>query len=359
MGGVAAVVVCIASSIGAVPLAGQTIRTTIDTATVTVGDRITLSVTVEHDASARVVWPDSVDLSPLEVVSATLREPRTAAGRTTSTADFSLAAFELGELEIPAFDVTVEQADGSTATLRTDRFGVEVVSVGTDEGGDIREIRGPVTIPVSVLRVGLIALLFMLLGAGANALLRRLRRRPDRDDGPSVGPPPRPAHEVALEALERLAASTMLERGQVKEYHIQLSDILRRYVEERFHVHALEMTTSEILVGLRRVGVEGSFADGLREVLDRCDMVKFAKVRPEPGLSRELVELARDLVESSAAPAAPAGTGEPPAGSAPEEATPAKEGTGVAVGIDEGARRDARPVVGEPAMRSLEPEGSD
>ncbi len=91
----------------------------------------------------------------------------------------------------------------------------------------------------------------------------------------------------------------MLERGQVKKYHIEVSEVLRSYVEARFLVASLEMTTREVVDGLRGVGAQVQFVDGLRRFLDQCDMVKFAKVRPSLEASQEVVNLGRDLVIGS------------------------------------------------------------
>ena len=118
---------------------------------------------------------------------------------------------------------------------------------------------------------------------------------------PVVPPAPlRPAHEVALEALARIEASDMLVRGEVKEYHIEVSEVIRRYVEARFAVAALEMTTWEVIAGLERAEVDADFRSGLSRFLDQCDMVKFAKVRPTSNASRNVLALGRSLVEGTA-----------------------------------------------------------
>lgn len=275
------------------------IQTALDTTLVTVGDRMTLTVTVEHAPEASVVWPDSLDLSPFEVLGADLAASREG-DRVLSTARIQLAAFELGELELPSFSVDVLQGDGGRETLETDRFGVEVTTVGLEEGGDIREIRGPFIIPLSTITIALWVLVLLALLAGAFYGLRRVRRRSDAPE-PERGPPPRPAHEIALEALRDVEGSNMLPRGQVKEYHIAISDALRRYVEARYRVPALEMTTWEIIEGLERVGVGGEFCGRLRSLLDSCDLVKFAKVRPDMERSTGVVREAIDLVEASVA----------------------------------------------------------
>ena len=93
----------------------------------------------------------------------------------------------------------------------------------------------------------------------------------------------------------------MLERGAVKDFHIEASDIVRRYVEARFSVPALEMTTWEIVGGLERTGVDAETREQLRRFLDRCDLVKFAKVRPSIEESTDTVRAGRTLVEQTVA----------------------------------------------------------
>lgn len=297
MGRFCAVALVLATSLGA----QSRIRTDVDTTLVTVGDRITLTVSVQHAVGTSVVWPDSVSLGSFEVLAARALPTQADGDGSRSVAVFSLAAFELGALEIPSFDVTVVASDGSSETLSTDRYGIEVVTVGADETGDIREIRGPLGIPLSTVVVALWGLVILIVGALAYMLFRRFRRSGPVADEPAPGPPPRPAHEIALEALVRIESSHLLDRGQVKEYHIGVSDVLRRYVEARFGVTALELTTWEIIEGLERSGVASDFREGLRRFLDQCDLVKFAKVRPGADASRDVLARGRQLVEASIA----------------------------------------------------------
>lgn len=280
--------------------AQSAIRTDVDTTLVTVGDRITLTVSVEHAPDATVSWPDSLDLSPFEVVAAQALGTEPSGGRLRSSAAFLLTAFELGDLEIPSFDVAVLSAAGDREVLPTDRFGIEVVSVGADEGGDIREIRGPFLIPIGTITLLLwILALLALLAAGVFGYRRWRAGQGEVEIEPDV--PARPAHEIALEALADIESSRMLSRGQVKEYHIAVSETIRRYIEARYRVRALEMTTGEIVSGLERVGVGPDFTGGLRRLLDQCDMVKFAKVRPDASRSAAILTLARELIEASIA----------------------------------------------------------
>jgi hypothetical protein len=292
----AGLLVCAAS-----PIAGQAlIRTDVDTTRVTVGDRITMTVVVEAGPGARIEWPDSLDLGPFEVLEARIA-PSVATGEGVSSLGvFTLAAFELGELEIPALAVEVAGGNGVVASLTTDPFGVEVVSVGADETGDVRDIRGPLEMPIGAMRIVLGVLLLLVVSALLYAVARRLWARGDQPARPTPGPLMRPAHELAFEALAALEGSSLLERGQVKEYHIEASDILRTYVERHFRVTALEMTTHEVLAALQHAGIEEPFTRGLSEFLKRCDRVKFAKMRPGTAACRRLLDDARALVHASA-----------------------------------------------------------
>ncbi|MEQ1856669.1 MAG: BatD family protein [Longimicrobiales bacterium] len=288
----------------AAPVVAQSrVTTEVDTTHVTVGDRVTLTVTVEHPSTSTVAWPDSLDLGPFEVLTAQALADQSAGDVTNSSLALSLAAFELGTLEIPSFEVVVTDPRGGVETLATNPVGVEVVSVGVDESGDIRDIRGPREIPLGAVRLALWILL-PLIAAGLLWLLAR-RLRPRRDETSQVvsAPPPRLPHEVALEALAELERSAMLERGEVKEYHIQGADILRAYAGARFGVDAREMTTHEVVIALRARAADARFCDGLRAFLEQCDLVKFAKVRPGTDASRQMLDLGRRLVlESVPAP---------------------------------------------------------
>ena len=271
--------------------------TALDTAVITVGDPVRLVVTVSHAPDARVVWPEVFELDPFELVDMRLLEPVPEGNRVRSSAELTVTAFELGELNLPAFEVEVIDAAGNTIRLATDAAVVSAESVGRDEGGAIRDIKGPLAIPFSVVTLLPWLVGLGVMGAAAYWLYRRYRRRRRPDVLPVV--PPRPAHEIAIESLNALEASGLLELGEVKTFYIRVSDIMRVYAEGRFRVEAMEMTTGEVLDGLRRAGAVTGVIANFQQLLDRCDLVKFAKVRPDLPTSRNLVPLGRQLVEAT------------------------------------------------------------
>ena len=294
----AAAIVCLIACADAAD-AQSRIRADVDTQRITVGDHLTMTVSVHHPVGSEVAWPDSLSLTPFEVLEARRSAPEAAGDSLRTIAQLTLTAFELGDLDIPAFEVDVVAPGATEEVLTTAFLAVQVVSVGVDESGDIRDIRGPLAISLSALRLALWLLAALSLAGLAWLAWRRLRTH--RSDEVSAGPqaPPRPPHEIALEALACLEHSPLLGRGLVKEFHIEASDILRRYVEGRFGVGAPEMTTGEVLERLEWTEADSAFRDGLASMLQTCDVVKFAKVRPGADQASELLALGRRLVEAS------------------------------------------------------------
>ena len=111
--------------------------------------------------------------------------------------------------------------------------------------------------------------------------------------------PSRPAHKVALEALRALESEHLWQRGKVKEYYSMLTDIVRTYIERRFEVKAMEITTDEIMSAPEIMEIEKPPKENLQEILVRADLVKFAKFQPLPEENEKSLSLAISFVEST------------------------------------------------------------
>ena len=284
----------------AAPLLGNltaqepSIRTSLDTAVINIGDRINLTVSVEHDPASVVQWPESLSLAPFEILDAVVSPATVADGVATSSATFTLTAFELGDIELPSFEVTVSGTEPET--LETDGWLVTVESVGLDESGEIRDVKGPMSVDRNwwLIAPWILAALAALAG-----IVWWLRKKRGKDDGTATEViPARPAHETALEALAELETSGLLEKGEFKEFHIRVSDILRSYIEARFSIDALEMVTEEVVDDLHGVA-DASTTEAVERFLVHCDLVKFAKHIPAPEASRTLITEARRIVQTT------------------------------------------------------------
>jgi len=266
-----------------------------DTTEIHVGDLLTARLSVRHAADAAVRWPDSLDLGPFEVSSFRPNPPVVEGDEAQTTAVLTITAFELGELEIPSIELTLVDGAGGESTVATNPVVVGVTSVGLDEGGDIRDVKGPRSIARNWLLLWPWAAALAILAILVAWVVRRRRARV----APSSRPvePPKPAHEVAYEALSRLESSSLLERGEIKRYHIAVSQIIRTYIEGRFRVRALELITPEIVAGLVAAGIQPELRAEVQGFLEACDLVKFARHRPGAEECRSLLALARRLVD--------------------------------------------------------------
>ena len=90
-----------------------------------------------------------------------------------------------------------------------------------------------------------------------------------------------PPHLIACQELDRIKNEKLWQHNRIKEYHTQLTDVLRVYIEQRFGVSAIEMTTDEIIQSVSSIKeVEKEWREILREILQLADLVKFAKYVP-------------------------------------------------------------------------------
>ena len=143
---------------------------------------------------------------------------------------------------------------------------------------DIRDIKPPLYFPQNYFFLIIIAA--VIVAAGLFLLLRFLLKKA-RAKKPGFNAPSKPAYQLAFDALDALKSKNLPAQGKIKEYYIQLSDIVRHYIESRFTIRAPEMTTEEFLFKLQEATLlTGNHKNLLKVFLKECDMVKFARYGP-------------------------------------------------------------------------------
>jgi hypothetical protein len=158
----------------------------------------------------------------------------------------------------------------------------------------LRDIKGLVPLPSPWWWVA--ALLVMAAGAAVAAWY--LWRRREMEAVP-LGPPPTP-YEIAVQELQQLLADQLMERGELDAFYTRLSDIVRRYLEGRFHLRAPERTTEEFLYEVARDNsLIQEHKDLLGRFLQECDLVKFARFRPGLEDMKRAFEAAQQFIEDT------------------------------------------------------------
>ena len=137
-----------------------------------------------------------------------------------------------------------------------------------------------------------IAISLVVLAVITFIALKLSKQKPK--EAPEIFIPERPAHEIALDRLEKLKDEKLWQAGKIKQYYSELSDILREYIEHRFMLSAMEQTTDEIIRGLRHnPDLSAELVSKVKQLLFLSDLVKFAKENPvgnENELNYSIVE---------------------------------------------------------------------
>lgn len=223
------------------------------------------------------------------------------------TRRYRLEPFVSGSYDIPAFtfefiDVnTPEFTDANTPktyTLETEPIPVEVTSLlGEDrENLTIADIEDVVDIPPqpSYAWAWILGGL-LLLGSGLGLWYYVKKRRPLE-----IVRIFKPAHELAYERLHALVQDNLIETGQIKAFYERISNILRHYIEDRFRLRAPEQTTEEFLQELSRTdALAPDDKSGLREFLESCDLVKFARHEPQTEQIQTTFDLVKTFIEKT------------------------------------------------------------
>jgi hypothetical protein len=293
-----------------------------DTDAVHVGDALTLVVTAISRKGVPVNLPGTLDLGAFSVLDRKESEQDLGDGRVRHDFSIAIAAYEPGEREIPAIDVTYLGKGGDVRTARTAPLPLKVTSLIANEPEPaLKDAAAPVTVLEENWLIAYIAagVLAALLGALVTWLIvRRLRARV----AARPGPPPRPAHEVALEKLDRLGQLGFLEDADNRPFYFSVSEVIREYLGARFGFDSLELTTDELVRELKRAARNelGMYEGEITGWLAACDLVKFAKISPSAAEARGALETAIRIVTSTRprpAPVQEAAPGAaPPAGPA-------------------------------------------
>ncbi len=260
-------------------LEAPSVQAQVDPASAKLGDLITLSIRVTHPQALTVEDPAfSKTLGTFEVYASTRLPVELTGDKAVERFQATLQNFTTGPQMLPGLEVPYRDPMGNVRSIKTSTLTVTIEEVppGPKDKGDIRGIKG--VIGPTAWSPWWWLLVVAALGALGWGLWRKRKLA-------LAGPPPAPpvpADVTAMEKLQKLGQTDWLTTGKTKEYYSAISDILREYLEKGFQTMALERTTSELMRDLRRKSeLSTEQQANLREILDMCDLVKFAKLRPE------------------------------------------------------------------------------
>ena len=254
-----------------------------------IGDRFDYVIEIEKDLVQVVEFPEfiappsgAVELIEECPVDTLLQEGR----RLQLRKRYRLAAFEEGILNMGVGGVLFADKNILDTLYARDSVYLKVATFAIDSTSQsIYDLKGQRTLPFKLAEVkgylGWGSLVVLLLAALVWGLLRYLKERGKHLRDLVRPTPPEPPHIVAIKALEALHHQKLWQNNRHKDYYSGITDILRRYMADRYDFGAMEMTTDEIVSATSAIDMPQKSRSDLYEILRTADLVKFAKAVPD------------------------------------------------------------------------------
>ena len=281
------------------------VSATLDSTTLFIGDQTDLHLRATGEVGEQVTMPvlDKELIPGVEIVDRTivdtlsLKDGRVQYDQYLTVTSFEDSLFYIAPLPFVSGDDTV-WSEGLTLNV------VQPFEMDTTDMA-ITDIKGVYKAPIwwwGIFRWVLLALLLAGVGVAGYYLITYLQSRKREEEGNEVVTEPlRPAEEVALEKLDAIKEKKIWQQGQVKEYHTQLTDVVREYIARRFEVSSVEQTSDETLRDIRPLLNERKdLYDQLRKMLTLADLVKFAKWSTTPDENELSLRNAYSFVKETA-----------------------------------------------------------
>ncbi|MCK4755291.1 MAG: hypothetical protein KAS58_08655, partial [Calditrichia bacterium] len=278
------------------------VNSVVDTSHITIGDRITYTLSIDHVDTMRVEKPgEGVHLGQFEIKDYKIYDPVRQEGRILEKFEYVISVFDTGAFVIPPFPVAYFPNDslGDYKLIEASAITIYVESVIQDEERQLRDVKPPIDIPYDYFLLFSVISSIILIGALVYLGYRLYLKRKETGYFIKAPEPPRPAHEVALESLEELLKKDLLSDGLIKEFYSDISEIIRRYIEGRYFIPALEETSREILIELNDQDISEEMLQKAKESLELSDLVKFAKYKPSDEENQNVVSWTREFVEGT------------------------------------------------------------
>lgn len=275
------------------PLSAQTppkVRAYIEPDSVMIGDHFTVNVEVEKDLVQVIDFPhfekgkigDNIEILQEMPVDTINRDGR----HLTIRKQYLLTTFDEGFYNLGRFPALYMDKNVTDTLFSPDSLFLTVTTFEIDTlTMQIYDIKDPIHTPVLAGEyLGyLISGLFIIQILAAIVFIIMKSSRKQKTTVPTKKQPTEPPHITAIRELEKLNSEKLWQNQRHKLYYTRLTDIVREYMEARYHINAMEMTSDEITEALQEVQIPERSYEKIRRLLSTADYVKFAKYVPNLG----------------------------------------------------------------------------
>lgn len=278
-----------------------TVTSSFDTSRIFLGDQIKFTIIIDKPSALNLSLPifkDTISKN-IEIVSGPVIDSSLLHGRTKIIEKYLVTSFDSGYYQVPPVYAELKNSSG-LKRFYSDYSLLEVIRVKiapADTTAKIYDIIKPYKAPLTVGEVLPWILGALIITAFIWFAVRYIRSHKKSKPDYEPVPNPDPAHVIAFRELEELKEEKLWQKGEVKKYYTRLTEIIRQYLQNRYSVFSLELTTSETLEALLNTGFKkDQLYVRLKTILTGADLVKFAKHKPEPSENESHFQNSWDFV---------------------------------------------------------------
>ena len=261
-------------------LFAQKVTTSVDTTKNKIGAEFKLTLKTDVDTLSKVKFPEAKNFGALEVIHSYKIDTVRNGARYELIKKYGLTQFDSGKYTIQRIPVLINGKPFFSDSIKVEVNDIQVDTL-KQKMYDIKDI-AEVESPIRTWWIYL--LIFFAIGIAGYFIYQFIKKRQNQPkDEVIVFKSP---IEKATTLLQQLEIKELWQKGEIKHYYSELTDIARNYIEEDINIPAMESTTSELIDELRKAAkqkklkLSNETVENLEKVLKQADLVKFAKVKP-------------------------------------------------------------------------------
>ncbi|WP_396139780.1 BatD family protein [Flavobacterium sp.] len=261
-------------------LFAQKVTTSVDTTKNKIGAEFKLTIKTDVDTSSKVKFPEAKNFGALEVIHSYKIDTVRNGARYELIKKYGLTQFDSGKYTIQRIPVLINGKPFFSDSIKVEVNDIQVDTL-KQKMYDIKDI-AEVESPIGTWWIYI--LIFFALGIAGYFIYQFIKKRQNQPKAEVIVF--KSPIEKATTLLQQLEIKELWQKGEIKDYYSELTDIARNYIEEEINIPAMESTTSELIDGLRKAAkqkklkLSNETVENLEKVLKQADLVKFAKVKP-------------------------------------------------------------------------------
>ena len=261
-------------------LFAQKVTTSVDTTKNKIGAEFKLTIKTDVDTLSKVKFPEAKNFGALEVIHSYKIDTVRNGARYELIKKYGLTQFDSGKYTIQRIPVLINGKPFFSDSIKVEVNDIQVDTL-KQKMYDIKDI-AEVESPIGTWWIYI--LIFFAIGIAGYFIYQFIKKRQNQPKAEVIVF--KSPIEKATTLLQQLEIKELWQKGEIKDYYSELTDIARNYIEEEINIPAMESTTSELIDGLRKAAkhkklkLSNETVENLEKVLKQADLVKFAKVKP-------------------------------------------------------------------------------